>query len=475
MANDLIITPENISQIRISYSPDSTAPFAIKNFTSIAVVTVGGQYINIGLQEMLPYIKMLKLKAALAFSTVIAVQSTDPEKYTEIKLDGGVIPSGLVKFVTDGNISLNAIFFPDDSQPPQYLPLVDIFYLPWNSGYYLEPLIGINWGSLDVIQYVDGLPVQSDLGVEVDFDISTFSTDVDEIHISAAQVTINNIAAPTAVPKTFFISTQVGTNYFVSLNGGGASTNTLQKLQNGIIAYNLGANTLGVSETVRADFYKNNILLGSQTIANAAGADGNNHFVSIADAAFNKYDRIDFYIYNGTTGLPVTAIAQSGSAVGICAASEGVFYTTDGNITTGQTVYTDASLGTPLAGADFIVDPNGIIYAIDNVTGVVGAATGNTCDTPITGKNMFVVSTTANQLNVSGFVYPPHGVGDNYNIVIKSDSVITNLSGGYRTFKFYTSPPFIPANVITSAVIADGFGYGLPNDISIYNYLEVAP
>jgi hypothetical protein len=51
----------------------------------------------------------------------------------------------------------------------------------------------------------------------------------------------------------------------------------------------------------------------------------------------------------------------------------------------GVTLYTDIGLTTPVSGYDFVADESGSIYQINNSTGVVGAFTGSSCSTGVSG------------------------------------------------------------------------------------------
>lgn len=65
----------------------------------------------------------------------------------------------------------------------------------------------------------------------------------------------------------------------------------------------------------------------------------------------------------------------------VCGALEFTVYTIVGaSFTTGDTVYSDSGLTTPLVGFNFIVELiTGTIYNINSGTGVIGAPTGNSC------------------------------------------------------------------------------------------------
>lgn len=109
----------------------------------------------------------------------------------------------------------------------------------------------------------------------------------------------------------------------------------------------------------------------------------NNNF-DIADVdlpAFADYDEINFTFIDGTggAGLPVSA-AVAVLEVNVCAAPIMTFYTIDGTLTPGNVLFDDIAMTTPHAGDSFMLNANtSSIFAIDNVTGVIGAATGNSC------------------------------------------------------------------------------------------------
>ena len=65
----------------------------------------------------------------------------------------------------------------------------------------------------------------------------------------------------------------------------------------------------------------------------------------------------------------------------ICSQTPVTVYTVSGaGFTTGDTVYTDNTLTTPLIGYNYISELiTGTIFNINNGTGVIGTSTGNTC------------------------------------------------------------------------------------------------
>lgn len=84
-----------------------------------------------------------------------------------------------------------------------------------------------------------------------------------------------------------------------------------------------------------------------------------------------------------TTTVPFTSweARYSNSIGAVCATPSVIVYTASGaSFTTGDTVYTDSGLTTPLLGFDYISElVSGTVYAINSGTGIIGANTGNTC------------------------------------------------------------------------------------------------
>jgi hypothetical protein len=65
----------------------------------------------------------------------------------------------------------------------------------------------------------------------------------------------------------------------------------------------------------------------------------------------------------------------------ICAQSPNLYFISSlyTNIQPGVVIYTNLLLTAPLTGFNFVKTNGGTIYFLDDVTGMVGPATGNTC------------------------------------------------------------------------------------------------
>jgi hypothetical protein len=87
-------------------------------------------------------------------------------------------------------------------------------------------------------------------------------------------------------------------------------------------------------------------------------------------------------IIGADTGLTCSAYSgtykRSNSEGTICAAGTETLYSAQA-FDEGVTMYTDSNLTTPATGYLYIADVNGVIYNMNSVTGLVGAATGNAC------------------------------------------------------------------------------------------------
>jgi hypothetical protein len=345
------------------------------------------------------------------------------------------------------------------------------FYLPKEASYFFETLEAIN-GSLHFAQKAAGITLNELSNVAIGDGLTVFDNTVDEIDISKDVITLDNNVTSQQLDKVFFISSSGSYFSNVPVNG---NTVAFLKTNGNIIHYNLGAND-SAGFTYLMDVVRGGITL--QTISGLIANGANQNTGGAIDPANYNYDLLRFYRVATGAGFPVTVVGQAVTAVNICAAGDVLSeFTDDGTVTTGKIVYANVGLTIPLAGYDFIVAPDGNIFAIDNVTGLVGAATGGTCNVPIAGKNMQVVGTASTHLDVDGNDYGAKGAGSNYNVVIKSGSVITNNSGGSRTFNFYTTPPFIGGNLTPGSgspvVVANAGTITLPNDISNYNYVVV--
>lgn len=65
----------------------------------------------------------------------------------------------------------------------------------------------------------------------------------------------------------------------------------------------------------------------------------------------------------------------------VCSTTDLTVYTSLGSsFTSGDTVYTDTALTTPLLGYDYISElASGTVWNINSGTGIIGTSTGNTC------------------------------------------------------------------------------------------------
>ncbi len=96
---------------------------------------------------------------------------------------------------------------------------------------------------------------------------------------------------------------------------------------------------------------------------------------------------VDVTLTTTTTTSTTTLISDAWSVkysnilAGICAETPVTVYTALGSgITTGVTVYTDAGLTNELFGYDYISEVvDGTIYNINDISGVIGTTTGNSC------------------------------------------------------------------------------------------------
>jgi hypothetical protein len=133
---------------------------------------------------------------------------------------------------------------------------------------------------------------------------------------------------------------------------------------------------------------------------------------------------------------------------GICGATPGTFYT-NGPFAPGVTLYSDSALSSPVTGYNYVVT-NNTVYLIDGTTGLIGAATGNTCNANISGATGFSVGSPTS----SGLITAPPGTivhvvlsaggpsGGTYtlNFNIPSIPVTFNVTNGTNTNTF-TMPP----------------------------------
>lgn len=520
MANQNVPTPQNIVSITYQLLQNSADPTSIR--AQLPALTI--QFLDpdsvqrnkaVTFQEMLPYLRMLHVKA-LADGKVLTCfpESTFDKKIVILPGVGEVIPNPsqtIFDFIGIPPVTINPIVNVDSvvgnivnsSNNPSYvslsLPVIngdffendynitdvsgfgDIIYIgqPGSSGFW-DVLVMINPNALSAELSITAKELRANFFIR---------------NSGSANITnINGITSGLDADLKVVNGDGYKVNQDVAAPGG-----LIIPLQNGeISAWRYMGSAQNLALLINGDF-----SVSSAQDMNTQVAGGNKQIITTTNVPSSGNQdiacNIEFYnagqinpvsrvayinILSGgaptppPVGVPVNAAAgNTGTSAALCPAPQTTYYTNDGTITTGKTVFTDIGLTTPLAGFDFIMSPDGNIYAINNVTGVVGAATGNTCALPTSGKNMFIVGVVATQLDVDGTDYGAHGAGSNYNVNIKSNSVITNNSGGSRTFNFYTSPPFIIGNITPGSgspvVVANGGTYTLPNVISNYNYLRI--
>lgn len=524
---NLQITPENIAGIYIQYKPDfnqfggvaknfNYANIYVQYYLDVPTDSLVS-YFQITLQQMLTYIQMLILKAQIANDgkVIRATQKDDFWTFIDIGLPySGTLPNhvtlvtpngvhdsdiGLVVNITDVTANVLNCF---------NSPAICEFLLPVINGDMFDNdyEVQLTNGTLTVVQASNNGAGFWDVVLCVMYP----DANTNDVIVTCVQ---KNLTA------NVFFRNSGGTNIdsldgvqnipgdLIAVNGdgykaqsdilGGAGDFAQPILNDEVSAFRLRQAGGIVSGTAQI---KATFTVSSAQDMNVQTAGGNVQKITTTNVPVSGQQLIDaeyetvtpstpprtfglyFNVVSGgaptppPVGVAVSAAAgNTGTSAALCPAPLTTYYTAAGNITTGVTVYTDINLTIPLAGFDFILSPDGNIYAIDNVTGVVGGLTGNSCTIPITGKNMFVVSSgVTTHLDVDGTDYGAQGVGVNYNVVIKSDSVITNNSGGSRTFKYYSSAPFIPANLITTVIVANGGTNTLPNNVSNYNYLVIS-
>lgn len=519
--NDIQITPDNIVSIVIQYQSNSIYPFRNSNNANIFVVIDTSQQIQIGLQEILPYINQLKAKAdALADgSVVISTQGANDDgsnfdRFTVIKVGQplqttipntltvttptGLHDSDFTPIVNVSSVLANVI---SASNSPAIVSLK----LPIINGDFFDNDYIISFDSGAGFKFLSGAFVSFN-SWQVYLIWTATVTGNQNITISAKQlranlviknsggININQLNSISGFGSDLKAVNGVGYKPQSDILGGTGNFDT--PLLNGEqVAFRLTnqiSNVIGakingdftVSSAQDMTIYASGANNVKQTTTNV-GASGNQDLdldfdlnAGIDTAPASQYVFIDVLSGGGTPPPPVgvavsAAAGNTGTSAAMCPLANTTYYTDDGTITTGKTVYTDINLTTPLSGFDFILSPDGNVYFINNVTGVVGAANGSSCHVPITGKSLFVVGIVTTHLDVDGTDYGAQGAGANYNVTIKSNSIITNNSGGSRTFSYYVSPPFIPANLIVSNFVANGGTDTLPNNISNYNYLRI--
>jgi hypothetical protein len=386
----------------------------------------------------------------------------------------GFTTQPLMKFVTSGladlvnlydlntGAFLHAIVTPNNTF---YAPISAFYGLKWNNDF---------TGSYDQAQYINGVvqPATVFLNSGMFDGIPVTDPAVNEIHLDKAVIGVENNSAGNLIAQEFFVSTEANRFYIEMLMPPHVSTDLVKTTATNPIYYNIIPSLTTGTYLLDLLDRLGNILETFMLVANGAQ---NSVSPALTSA---QWETLRFYFVASGAGIPIQAAAgNTGTSAALCPATLVTYYTASGTLTTGDTVFTDAALTIPLAGNTFILSPDGNIYAIDNVTGVVGAASGNSCNIPITGKNLFVVGTASTHLAVDGVDQGAKIAGSNYNIVVKSDSIITNNSGAGRTFNFYVMPPFIGANLTAGSgspvVVANGGTYTLPDVITNYNYLVI--
>ncbi len=119
---------------------------------------------------------------------------------------------------------------------------------------------------------------------------------------------------------------------------------------------------------------------------------GNYKIYGVFNAAVNRYEIAleEAPPLNALSVGTSTTFAYSGayqlavSLVDICTASYGTLYSGE-EFAVGTIMFTDEALTTFVMGYNYIADINGVIYELDPLSGEVGAATGNVCNTGISG------------------------------------------------------------------------------------------
>ena len=113
-----------------------------------------------------------------------------------------------------------------------------------------------------------------------------------------------------------------------------------------------------------------------------------NYLGTIYWITFNNYN---YYDANAGYATPVASIGTCVSGTpwtarystnfsDVCLQIDQTVYTSTGTFTTGDTVYTDAFLSTPLVGYNYISESlSGTIWNIDSGTGVIGSSTFTSC------------------------------------------------------------------------------------------------
>lgn len=239
----------------------------------------------------------------------------------------------------------------------------------------------------------------------------------DEINILPQLVTIRK--APGMILALPTISVSLGNNFeeFDFIND--AAPNRTQNVKGeGDIMY-IGDSS-GSGDTWFMTLLKQGIIIHTEPIV----FDGQPGVVAMSNP-IKDYDEVQINGVAAGTGFPIDLQAANGSPCGAGAVTYYIDHA--GSIAPGDIVYTDVGLTTPLAGNTQIVDPtNQVIYAIDIVTGVVGAATGNFCGDAVPNMtvnnaadtvppdNIICNDVRVNALSIVGGVFPvAPGAGTN--------------------------------------------------------------
>lgn len=120
----------------------------------------------------------------------------------------------------------------------------------------------------------------------------------------------------------------------------------------------------------------------------------------------------------------------------------------------GVIMYTDIGLTTLASGYDYIADANnGIIYEINATTAVVGSATGNTCDSGISGTYKLGndTGTICDADTITLYTNGAFGVGQ----VLYTDSALTTPQAGYSYVVNTATNHIYNLNSTTGAVGSD--------------------
>lgn len=521
--NDIQINPNNLQAIVIQYKSNSVYPFAMSNNTNIFVQLTNSQQVQIGLQEILPYINVLKAKADALNdgSVVIATQGenddgTNYDRFTVIKI--GQPLSVTTPFITivnapasptlNGIVNVSSVLgnIVNSSNSPSIisfqLPTInsDFFENDYNFTITGSPFFAVVQasGAGTDTWNVTVVLVAGDPNINTSITFTAKELRANLIIRLENQSNWNQINAITGFVG--ILKAVNGAGYISQSDlpsGGGALAAPLLGGQMSAFRYigNEVAGTIQINgdftvssaQDMNVDANGGNRRINTTTNVPVSGNQDINCDYEFFDngqiPTVSRYLFINCTSGGGTPvppmGVAVTSIAQATDPTGICTGTTATYYTDDGTISTGQTVYTDAALTTPLAGADFIVgQPDGLIYAIDNVTGVVGIAVGGSCIPPL-AKNVFVVNNSGQPIVITTSqgtqAFAP---AMNGNIGVAAGDTIQNDSITTRTFTAYKQPPFIVANKDPDIspnpfTLVSGGTKVLSNDITNLNYLIV--